>query len=77
MSSIPQPASRSDIDHALSWESGGVTSAENLGLLCRRHHRLKTHGHWALISNADGSCEWTSPVGKKYFVPARPINETV
>ena len=72
-----QPASRSDIDHALSWESGGVTSAENLGLLCRRHHRLKTHGHWALISNADGSCEWTSPVGKKYFVPARPINETV
>ena len=72
-----QPASRSDIDHAQSWETGGETKPENLGLLCRRHHRLKTHGRWALVSNADGSCEWTSPAGKKYFVPARPINETV
>ena len=72
-----QPASKSDIDHAQSWETGGETRPENLGLLCRRHHRLKTHGRWTLISNPDGSCEWTSPVGKKYFVPARPINETV
>ena len=72
-----QPASRADIDHAQSWESGGETKPENLGLLCRRHHRLKTHGRWALVSNSDGSCEWTSPVGKSYFVPARPINENV
>ena len=72
-----QPASRSDIDHANSWESGGETKAENLGLLCRRHHRLKTHGRWVLVSNADGSCLWTSPAGKKYFVPSRPINESV
>jgi hypothetical protein len=28
------------------------------------------------VSNADGSCDWTSPVGKNYFVPARPVNET-
>ena len=72
-----QPASRSDIDHANSWESGGETTAENLGLLCRRHHRLKTHGKWGLVSNADGSCLWTSPAGKKYFVPSRPINESM
>lgn len=72
-----QPASKSDIDHAQSWETGGETKPENLGLLCRRHHRLKTHGRWALVSNSDGSCEWTSPVGKKYFVPARPMNETI
>ena len=72
-----QPATRSDIDHAQSWETGGETKPENLGLLCRRHHRLKTHGRWALVSNADGSCNWTSPSGKNYFVPARPINETV
>ena len=72
-----QPASKSDIDHAQSWESGGETKPENLGLLCRRHHRLKTHGRWGLVSNSDGSCEWTSPVGKKYIVPARPINDTM
>ena len=66
----------SDLDHAESWEEGGTTSAENLGALCRRHHRMKTHGGWKLESFSDGSCEWTSPVGKKYHVPARPIGET-
>ena len=66
----------SDLDHAESWDEGGATSAENLGALCRRHHRMKTHGGWKLESFSDGSCEWTSPVGKKYHVPARPIGET-
>ena len=70
-----QSARRSDIDHAQAWDDGGKTSAENLGVLCRRHHQMKTHGGWRLISNADGSCEWISPLGKKYFVPARPVNE--
>ena len=72
-----QPATRADIDHAHSWDAGGKTNLENLGLLCRRHHRMKTHGRWGLVSHEDGSCEWTSPVGKTYFVPARPINEMV
>lgn len=71
------PAHLSDIDHAKSWESGGVTSAENLGALCRRHHRLKTHGGWKLESSLDGSCVWTSPHGKKYPVPARDMQEAV
>jgi hypothetical protein len=70
-----QSARRSDIDHAQAWDDGGKTSADNLGVLCRRHHQMKTHGGWRLISNADGSCEWISPLGKKYFVPARPVNE--
>jgi len=72
-----QSAARADLDHAQSWESGGETSAANLGALCRRHHRLKTHGGWKLVSNADGSCTWTSPLGKIYEVPARPMLEAV
>ena len=70
-----QPGRLADIDHAQSWESGGKTSAQNLGLLCRRHHQLKTHGGWRLESFADGSCQWTSPLKRKYFVPARRIDE--
>jgi hypothetical protein len=70
-----QPAHRTDIDHAKPWEEAGETSAQNLGLLCRRHHRLKTHDGWKLESFPDGSCEWTSPEGRKYFVPSRPIDE--
>lgn len=67
----------SDIDHAHSWESGGETNPANLGLLCRRHHRMKTHGGWSLESNPDGSCLWKSPNGKSFFVPARPFLDAV
>ena len=70
-------ASLSDMDHAKSWETGGQTSPENLGALCRRHHRLKTHDGWTVESRADGSCTWTSPLGKIFQTPARPILETV
>ncbi len=70
-------AALSDIDHAQSWETGGRTSPDNLGALCRRHHRLKTHDGWNVVSRADGSCTWTSPLGKIYLTPARPIGETI
>ena len=70
-------AALSDLDHAQSWEEGGSTSAENLGALCRRHHRLKTHDGWSVISNSDGSCTWTSPLGKKFFTPARSIHDAL
>ena len=70
-------AALSDIDHAQSWETGGRTSPDNLGALCRRHHRLKTHDGWKIESRADGSCTWTSPLGKIYLTPARPISEAI
>jgi hypothetical protein len=70
-------AALSDLDHAQSWETGGTTSLDNLGALCRRHHLLKTHGGWSIESRADGSCTWTSPLGKIYQTPARSIAESV
>lgn len=67
----------SDLDHAQSWESGGSTSRDNIGALCRRHHRLKTHDGWQIESFPDGSCTWTSPLGKRYLTPARPVGEPI
>lgn len=72
-----RPAHLTDIDHSQSWESGGKTNLTNLGLLCRRHHRLKTHGGWKVESHEDGSCTWTSPQGKVHHVPARPMDEII
>ena len=69
------PAHRSDIDHVTPWDDGGKTTPQNLGSLCRRHHRLKTHGGWKVTSARDGSCEWISPNGKHYLVPSRPVHE--
>jgi len=71
------PAHRSDIDHVTPWDDGGKTTPENLGSLCRRHHRLKTHGGWKVTSASDGSCEWISPNGKHYLVPSRPVHEAL
>jgi len=70
-----QPSRTADIDHAEPWEKGGVTSAENMGLLCRRHHRMKTVGGWKLESFPDGSCRWTSPDGKNFEVAARSMHD--
>lgn len=67
----------SDLDHAQSWESGGSTSPDNIGALCRRHHRLKTHGGWKIESFSDGSCTWISPLGKEFFTPARSMHESI
>ncbi|WP_344744548.1 HNH endonuclease signature motif containing protein [Nesterenkonia aethiopica] len=37
------PAQRCDLDHRLPYPAGS-TSGPNLQALCRRHHRLKSHG---------------------------------
>ena len=39
-------ARRCDSDHIQPYDSGGTTSSDNIAPLCRRHHRLKTHGGW-------------------------------
>jgi hypothetical protein len=44
-------------------------------VLCRRHHRLKTHHDWGLRHQPDGTTIWTSPTGRRYDVPARPVLE--
>ncbi len=38
------------------------TRPENLAPLCRRHHRMKTHGHWSYTRNRDGTYTWSSPL---------------
>lgn len=69
----PQPAVRCDIDHGQAYDEGGATSAANCGLLCRRHHRLKTHAGWSLERHPDASVTWTSPAGARIRAPAPAI----
>jgi hypothetical protein len=46
----------------------GQTRPENLAGLCRRHHRLKTHGGWSYTVPEPGIYLWRSPVGQRYLV---------
>ena len=62
---------RVDLDHIVPFDSGGPTSAHNLAMLCRRHHRAKTHGRWRYVMVEPGLYAWTSPTGQTCTVDRR------
>lgn len=62
------PAADCDVDHLEPFLhrdpiSGGWTIELNLGCLCRRHHRLKTHDDWTITTDLDGVFTFTAPDG--------------
>lgn len=59
-------AMRCDLDHANAWDCEGLTCSDNLGCLCRYHHRAKTHAGWEIESRPDGSAGWRSPRGPTF-----------
>ncbi|RNM16276.1 HNH endonuclease [Nocardioides pocheonensis] len=62
-----RPARGCDKDHIIPWESGGPTSSDNLAALCRRHHRMKTHGGWTYTMLTPGEYLWHSPHGHTWL----------
>ena len=57
-----RPARGCDTDHVVPFDGGGTTSTDNLAPLCRRHHRLKTHGRgWTYTVLDAGTYLWSSP----------------
>ncbi len=73
-----RPARGCDIDHVVPFdhdahadgrEQPGPTSSTNLIALCRRHHRIKTHGRWRVERPDEAepvAVIWTSPHGHRY-----------
>lgn len=69
------PARRCDLDHTIDHALGGVTAAENLAHLCRRHHTLKHQTTWIVRQRGGGVLEWTSPTGRTYAdVPVSTVS---
>ncbi|MCW2813846.1 MAG: endonuclease [Nocardioides sp.] len=60
-----------DPDHIVPFDVGGPTSADNLAMLCRRHHRAKTHSAWRYDSPQPGIYHWISPSGATTTVDRR------
>ncbi|ADP79822.1 HNH endonuclease signature motif containing protein [Pseudofrankia inefficax] len=69
------PAAQTDIDHTVAHTEGGRTALDNLGLLCRHHHRAKHSGDWHLDQPRPGVFHWTSPVGRKYIIDTHNNDE--
>jgi hypothetical protein len=63
------PAPTCDLDHTVPYPLG-TTSADNLGALCRRHHRMKHELPGLHLEQDDGAgFRWTTPAGRTYSVP--------
>jgi hypothetical protein len=60
-------ARRCDCDHVTPHNKAGPTCPCNLAALCRRHHRLKTHGGWTYTPLDPGTYLWTTPHGHQYL----------
>jgi Domain of unknown function (DUF222)/HNH endonuclease len=66
-------ARRADIDHVVEWDLEGATRPNNLQVLCRRHHTLKTKKIWRIDHHPDGSQTWTTALGFTHTRPAELI----
>jgi hypothetical protein len=65
-----RPARSCDKDHVISYDPDGPpgqTNTRNLAPLCRRHHRMKTHGGWTYSMLEQGTYLWRSPYGYSYL----------
>ncbi|WP_353648353.1 DUF222 domain-containing protein [Nakamurella sp. A5-74] len=58
-----RPARQCDLDHRIPYDEGGSTTFDNLDVLCRYHHRIKTHAGWRAIRLPGNRMRWTSPLG--------------
>jgi hypothetical protein len=56
-----------DCDHVTPHGAGGATCTCQVAPLCRRHHRLKTHGGWTYTTLEPGSYLWSSPHRYQYL----------
>lgn len=67
-----KPAAATEADHTREWSEGGATETDNLALLCREHHRLKTVGHWKVSQVGADSGAPTSVTAPDKSVSAPP-----
>jgi len=67
--------SGTDLDHSIPWPRG-ETTASNLAVLCRHHHRLKHSPGWSAELMHDGVMRWTTPTGKTFVTEAWAYADT-
>ena len=65
-------APRCQLDHVVRFPDG-PTTLDNLVCLCSRHHAFKHSSGWTVTSDLDGTCTWTSPLGRTHVTKPRTV----
>jgi hypothetical protein len=58
-----------EYDHTTDYADGGLTTADDLELLCKAHHPVKHDGWWTVLQVAPGRILWITPHGHVYRQP--------
>ena len=62
-----------DGHHLTWWTEGGVTTVDDMLLLCRWHHTRVHEGQWSIRLDArTGQVSVTRPDGRPYEIPPSP-----
>jgi hypothetical protein len=67
-------AESGDLDHTVAYPNG-PTSANNLGALCRRHHRLKHELGGTTLTQDKGTFTWKMPTGHRHVVRPPDVDD--
>jgi hypothetical protein len=59
-----RPPDWTEAHHVVPWHAGGATAADNLVLLCPRHHHRFHRPGWELKLRPDATLEVTDPAGR-------------
>ncbi|MBT0993982.1 HNH endonuclease [Cellulomonas sp. DKR-3] len=74
-----RPAGAAELDHIAPYrhrpapDGAAQTVPANLHAACKRHHDLKTEGHWKVARTPGGGVTWTSAAGFTYAVHPQPV----
>jgi 5-methylcytosine-specific restriction protein A len=72
-----RPPAWCDVHHIVPWSHGGPTSLANLGLLCRRHHRLVHPPNGFGTRVIEGEIVFDRPDGTRLEDRAPPVELAV
>jgi hypothetical protein len=68
-----RPVAWCDAHHLKSWVLGGLTSVDNMLLLCRRHHVLVHEHGWSIrLDKRTGIVTATDPAGRPLDIVSHP-----
>ncbi len=66
------PAVDCDIDHRIPWAESRITCTEDLGPMCRHHHRIRHAFGWTYELADGGDFVFTTPLGHRHTTSGRP-----